>query len=569
MLELEAFEAEVRSGAIRPATLVQVPPVTGEAWVPARDLELFARLHVPARIRFARRFSLGRFPTLTAALCVLQVVMFFVVSGGERVLGLDALVRAGAKVGANVVELGETWRLLSANVLHRDLLHLGFNTFFLFNVGGPVENAFRQRDYVWILVVSGLGTTICSLLMSPVPSVGASGIVLGLFGSASVFGYRYGDLLPRRYRRYFGGAVLPYGLFIIYLGFTTPDTDNWGHVGGFVAGALATLGLTPKLLLDERRGWTRSWSLFAAAGLVLLVVGAGPMARGRLVVFTDVLAPEGGLQLRRPLRWDEGVDHLGNRAWGNRLGVSIGLRVLPGDDRPVKEGRNRSEFLAELEAREAAGDIASVRLRSERPFLIEGGSGVEVVAELESRAGPQRTRNLLIQRGYHAYWVVVTTPVAWAGPYADLVEELVEGIQLVEPPALREARRLAETFPGMSSAQAAYARELAQVGELEAAARRYQRALGSVPDHPEAVFGLAKLALDFGGELEAAEAAMDLQWRADPTTERSVLLADLRTRLGRRDAACDVLSRRGGGPPPEPIAERLRALRCPFVPWSE
>ena len=569
-LEIEDFEQEVRQGQMRPSTLIRLPAVTGDRWIRAEDLELFTRIHQPAHIRFTRRFSLSRFPVVTALLCLAQVVIYLVVSGGARVVGIDALVEAGAKVGANVLELGESWRLLTANLLHRDVLHLGFNTFFLFNLGGPVENAYRGRDFVLILVASALGTTVTSLVLSPVPSVGASGVVLGLFGAASVFGYKYGELLPRRYRRYFGGAVLPYALFILYVGVATPDTDNWGHVGGLFAGAAVTGALTPRLLLSPRA--ERRWgSAVAAAGLALVALAIGPLVQGAWIGWAKIVDEGAGVRLERPARWTAGLDHLGQTAWGNRLGVSVALRADPPRDTPVTLDQLRAELFDEIEAREASGDIAEVRRRSERPFFVRGGRGLEVVVELESRAGPQRTRNLLIERGYHGYRLVMSSPARWADRYRPLFARLAASLQLIEPRALRSARRLAETFPGMSSAQAEWGAELARVGQGDAAVQAYQRALAALPGLPSAIQGLAALALHFGGDLVSAEAAMAELWAARPTPDRALLLADLRTRLGRRDAACDVLQPRLGQrePPSPPVRARLSRLRCPVVPWSE
>lgn len=572
-LELEEFEAEVRAGRIRPSTPVRVAVLTGERWVSARDLEIFDRLYVPARIRFREAFSLGRFPYLTFALAVVQVVVFVVLSGGSRVLSLDALVQAGAKVHASILELGETWRLFVANLLHRDLLHLGFNTFFLFNVGGTVENAYRGRDFVLILAVSALGTTVTSLAMSTVPSVGASGIVLGLFGSASVFGYKYGDLLPSRYRRYFGGAVLPYALFILYVGLASRDTDNWGHVGGLLAGAAVTVPLTPRLLLaapESRRA--RFGAPVAVFGLVVAVLGLGPLIRAlgpKLEWFEDL---ESGISLARPIRWETGENHLGDPAWGNRLGVSLGLRVERKEEEPFRIEALRESFVLELRELERSGEITGVRLALEKPFFIEGGRGIELEVHLESRAGPQRTRSFLIERGYHAYRVVMSAPEAWADAYAPVLDRLVQEIQLVETSELRRARRVAETFPGMSSAQVELAGRLAAVGEVEAAASAYQRALASVPDLPEALYGLARLSLAYGGDLEAAERAASHLWAKRPDLVPLVtLVADLRFRLGRLDEACRALQTALDRleAPPEGIRARLAGLRCWGGAWMD
>jgi membrane associated rhomboid family serine protease len=164
-IPLEEFEARVRQGLIEPHTPVRFPILTGDRWVDARELDLFRRLYAPARIHFARSFSLGRFPTVTAVLALLQIVLYFAIAGAHRALPPDPLIDAGAKVQPNVLELGETWRLLTANLLHRDVLHVLFNMFFLFNVGGAIENIYRLEDYALILLVSALATTTLSTMM--------------------------------------------------------------------------------------------------------------------------------------------------------------------------------------------------------------------------------------------------------------------------------------------------------------------------------------------------------------------------------------------------------------------
>jgi membrane associated rhomboid family serine protease/tetratricopeptide (TPR) repeat protein len=565
-LELEDFEAEVEAGRILPSTPVRLPVLTGSRWVSARELELFRQLHAPVRSRFARSFSLGRFPVVTTVLCLAQVIAYVVLSDGARVPSLDNLIEAGAKVGANVLELGETWRLLTANLLHRDVIHLTFNTFFLFNVGGTVENAYREGDFLLIVVVSALGTTTLSLLMSSVPSVGASGVVLGLFGAASVFGYKYGSLLPRRYRRYFGGAVLPYALFILYVGLASPDTDNWGHLGGILSGAAVTAVLAPRLLHARRPAPSRGWAAAGlAAGLATLVVALGPLVRAigpRLERFVDERT---GIAVSRPARWTAGENHLGDPAWGNRLGVSLGIRAERRSARPYALEGLRSAFLEELRGLERAGEITRVEVESERPFLVKGGEGLELAIALESRAGPQRTRNLLIARGFFAYRVVLGAPRRWAEAYRPLFDDLAARVALVETADLERARRVAAVFPGMSSAQVELGAELARVGRTRAAVRAYQRALSTVPDLPDALFGLARLSLAYGGDLEAAErAAAELLEDRPDVVPVVTLVADLRRRLGRHEDACRALRgamNRAVEAPPA-IRERLEALRC-------
>ena len=347
-LELDEFEARVRDGRILPSTLVKLPVVTGGAWVKAQELELFRRLYAPAQLHFSRSFSLSRFPFFTAALVLLQTGIFFYLAGKQQSLAIDPLIDAGAKVQPNILELGQSWRLLVANLLHRDRNHLLFNMFFLFNIGGAVENAYRVRDYLFVLVVSGVTTTLLSTVMSAVPSVGASGMILGLFGAASIFGFKYGAILPKRYRRYFGGAALPYALLILYVGLTTRDTDNWGHLGGLVGGMLATLPLQPRLWIEARERpavWVRFGAPLGAALLVALVFASAPVIRALGPRYESLTDEKSGLRFAFPTNWFSGQNHLGYPAKGNTLGTSIGVRAETRASEPYTLREVRRWFL--------------------------------------------------------------------------------------------------------------------------------------------------------------------------------------------------------------------------------
>lgn len=543
--------------------------LTGDRWVDARDLEVFRRLYAPARIHFSRSFTLARFPVLTSALVIAQVVLFFGVAGPHFAISLDPLIAAGAKAQPNIMELGETWRLLTANLLHRDVLHLFFNMFFLFNVGGAIENAYRVQDYVLILVSAALATTLLSTAMSTLPSVGASGMVLGLFGAASVFGYKYSDILPKRYRRYFGGAALPYALFILYVGLATKDTDNWGHLGGLIGGMIAAVPLNPKLLhlgRPKRPFHVELRPLFVAMLLGVLTIALGPLMRSfgpRLRAFES---PESGLAIEYPVQWSVGENHLGYPSWGNGLGASIGLRAERRSSRPVRIQEVRERFLeVDLEKREKDGDITAVHVVDERPFDVEGGHAIELFISLESRAGPQMTRNILVERGYYSYVIVLSSPSVYVDAYAPIFDQMRARIELTEPISLVKARTVVSTFPGMSSAHVDLGRELASIGSVKGAAQSYQRALEALPEQQDALYGLAKLAADYDGDLDGAEKIATSLYELKPDdASYAALLADLRQRLGQLDAACAVLQETLDRvpDPPEDLRERLRSMKC-------
>jgi membrane associated rhomboid family serine protease len=86
--------------------------------------------------------------------------------------------------------------------------------------------------------VSGLAGSAGALMLDPTtPTVGASGAIFGILGA--------GLVLEQFHRDYvFGGSAL--GLILINLVFTfaVPNISIGGHLGGLVAGAACTFGLS-------------------------------------------------------------------------------------------------------------------------------------------------------------------------------------------------------------------------------------------------------------------------------------------------------------------------------------
>src|SRR5712691_6828429 len=162
-------------------------------------------------------------------LFLLACAWVLLAAGGMRAaLSVSGLLAYGAKATPLILDRGETWRLLSANLLHKDLLHLAFNAFAIWNVGGALERAVRPADYLALIIFTALGTTVASAAGSI--SLGASGIAFGVLGASATFGWR--RAVRGRLRAHFGLRLLPW-LFALFLaGLGSAGVDNWGHGGG-------------------------------------------------------------------------------------------------------------------------------------------------------------------------------------------------------------------------------------------------------------------------------------------------------------------------------------------------
>jgi rhomboid protease GluP len=210
------------------------------------------------RVDFERRMR--RRPPVTLAIIGVLVAVFALEAARRAVDSAPGLLDFGA-LSRPEVFLGQYWRLESATWLHGGLNHLVSNAIALFILGMICEHAFGRAQYFILYVVSGLGGSILSLLISQGPSVGASGAIFGLQGAAIVLFRQHRDRIVMRDRR-IGVVLLGWALYSILTGLTSPFIDNGAHIGGAVTGALVARRLHP-VVLDpmppERARATRRW----------------------------------------------------------------------------------------------------------------------------------------------------------------------------------------------------------------------------------------------------------------------------------------------------------------------
>lgn len=176
----------------------------------------------------------------------------------ERSVTAAGLVKEAARAG-------EWWRLLTGPMLHGDILHLGMNLAALGALGRFVEVHASRARMAQVFLASVLAGSVFSLLITPHPSVGASGGIMGLVGYLGVRARLRPEEFPDDFLhriRYAIGATAVLGV----LGFAL--VDNWAHLGGLLAGGAVGW------LLDRRPGGGEGrWSEragYAAQGVLLL-----------------------------------------------------------------------------------------------------------------------------------------------------------------------------------------------------------------------------------------------------------------------------------------------------------
>ncbi|MFL5311475.1 MAG: rhomboid family intramembrane serine protease [Myxococcales bacterium] len=261
-------------------------------------------------------------------LFLLACAWVLLAAGGVRgALSVSGLLAYGAKATPLILDRGETWRLLSANLLHKDLLHLAFNAFAIWNVGGALERAVRPADYLALIIFTALGTTVASAVGADSISLGASGIAFGVLGASAAFGWR--RAVRGRLRAHFGLRLLPW-LFALFLaGLGSAGVDNWGHGGGLLAGAACGLFLTPRAWPGE----AAARRLAAATGALLGTVSIGMFAAPALPVLGGAREGPVGSSVQVPLGWRKAASSPEQISYTNGLSTlwrsSVTLLSLP------------------------------------------------------------------------------------------------------------------------------------------------------------------------------------------------------------------------------------------------
>lgn len=178
------------------------------------------------------------------AMAVLAFYLLEMLLGGPN----QAVLRLGAVRHDLVLEDGQYFRLFCAAFLHGNLLHLILNGLALIQLAPLVELLWGSQRMLAVYLLSALGCSLLSAVFQPIPSVGASGAILGLAGLLIGATWIARDPFRTRLRQVLGqrllfGVLLTFALGVALQVFWSPIVDNWGHLGGFVIGLLSSLFL--------------------------------------------------------------------------------------------------------------------------------------------------------------------------------------------------------------------------------------------------------------------------------------------------------------------------------------
>ncbi|MEI3337013.1 MAG: rhomboid family intramembrane serine protease [Clostridium sp.] len=187
---------------------------------------------------------------VTMIIIAINVVLYIITAiMSKNILDINAyvLLYMGGNYGA-LVSHGQVWRLLTCAFLHGGLIHILCNMYALYAIGPQVEILFGRVKYIIIYFFSAIGGSLLSYKCSPNNlSIGASGAIFGLFGAMVVFVLKYKDRIPKKVLNNLFGVII----LNLLIGFNLQGIDNFGHIGGLLAGALVAFLILTKEARDR------------------------------------------------------------------------------------------------------------------------------------------------------------------------------------------------------------------------------------------------------------------------------------------------------------------------------
>ncbi|MGK4007936.1 rhomboid family intramembrane serine protease [Sorangium sp. So ce1036] len=194
---------------------------------------------------------------------------------GPLGVSVSTLTALGGLQRQLVLEHGEWHRLLTATLLHGDVLHLGLNGFALYMAGAMLEHLLGRAYLVALFLVGAVGGSLLSLALGSdaTVSVGASGAVMGLLAAAIAASFR----LPVRDRTQ---VMLPMAQILVpsLIPLATHrsggEIDYAAHLGGAVAGVLAGAALL-RLWPKGARAPAHARAALAASALAVGLYAVG------------------------------------------------------------------------------------------------------------------------------------------------------------------------------------------------------------------------------------------------------------------------------------------------------
>jgi membrane associated rhomboid family serine protease len=297
---------------------------------------------------------------------------------------------------------GEAWRLVTAMFVHAGTSHILFNMLFFVLAARWVEPFYGRLRFLLLYMGAGLMGNVMTLLLTNLPTAGASGAVLGVLAALIVIGFKHSVIIPDYHQWKFGWLPLGLSGWILYSGFHNPQTNNIAHVVGFCTGLALAAAFAPLHALAENLSYrvvrVASWAMGLLCAYTLLGVtwsvyrgldesgdieyARHKFSQGRLAVrlalFKD---PRRRYELRVPVGWErmdqreaDGQAHF----WISPMGEA-NVSIITYDVPPGQGGDEA--FALEQTLINARAKTGELRTLSRQKRLLSGRVGGRIVME--------------------------------------------------------------------------------------------------------------------------------------------------------------------------------------------
>lgn len=179
---------------------------------------------------------------ITGIIILLCAVIFISINWIEKDPDKSRLaIKYGALYPPHVEIRKEYWRLITANFVHVDILHMVMNLYGIYYLGGFFERYLGTVPYIYLVLVSCLATTGLTYIaalrnqrLENTITLGASGIFYGYLGAMIGMGVIFQGYYLTFLQSYMS-------VIVINIAFTLLNSriSKTGHLGGLLGGFLA------------------------------------------------------------------------------------------------------------------------------------------------------------------------------------------------------------------------------------------------------------------------------------------------------------------------------------------
>jgi membrane associated rhomboid family serine protease/Flp pilus assembly protein TadD len=178
---------------------------------------------------------------VTQAIFGINVAVFVgMLLSGASVMspGSDVLLTWGANYGPYTLT-GQWWRLITSCFVHIGIIHIAFNMWCLWSLGGLAERLYGRLTFACVYLLCGASGSLCSVYWhnAPTLSAGASGAIFGLAG-AVIASIKLGEFASGTMAQGTMQSLIAFVGYNVVFGAISGSTDNACHFGGLLAGVV-------------------------------------------------------------------------------------------------------------------------------------------------------------------------------------------------------------------------------------------------------------------------------------------------------------------------------------------